>query len=51
MREDIKMELVQAPTGAGKNQGELVAFKIDYDAPKPDSCAAGERQAGIVFYR
>ena len=35
MREDIKMELVQAPPSAGKNQGELVAFKIDYDAPSP----------------
>src|SRR5271166_4727239 len=35
MREDIKMELVQAPSGAGRNQGELVAFKIDYDAPSP----------------
>ena len=37
MREDIKMELVQAPSGAGKNQGELVAFKIDYEAPNPVS--------------
>src|SRR5271157_5320120 len=35
MHEDIKMELVQAPPSAGKNQGELVAFKIDYDAPSP----------------
>ena len=37
MREDIKLELVQSPTGGGKNQGELVAFKIDYDAPKPEA--------------
>src|SRR5208337_2961510 len=35
MREDIKMELVQAPSGAGRNSGELVAFKIDYEAPNP----------------
>ena len=35
MREDIKLELVQAPATAGKNAGELVAFKIDYDAPTP----------------
>jgi polysaccharide chain length determinant protein (PEP-CTERM system associated) len=33
MREDIKLELVQAPATAGKNAGELVAFKIDYEAP------------------
>jgi len=33
MREDIKLELVQAPTTANKNNGDLVAFKIDYDAP------------------
>ena len=35
MRQDIKLELVQAPATAGKNAGELVAFKIDYDAPTP----------------
>jgi protein tyrosine kinase modulator len=35
MRDDIKLELVQAPATAGKNAGELVAFKIDYGAPKP----------------
>ncbi len=35
MREDIKLELVQAPPSAGKNTGELVAFKIDYEAPNP----------------
>ena len=35
MREDIKLELVQAPASAGKNSGELVAFKIDYEAPNP----------------
>src|SRR5208283_4990427 len=32
MRGDIKLELVQAPTSAG---GELVAFKIEYEAPNP----------------
>src|ERR1700690_3922774 len=35
MRQDIKLELVQAPATAGKNAGELGAFKIDYDAPTP----------------
>src|SRR5271165_2748337 len=35
MREDIKLELVQAPPSAGRNSGELVAFKIDYEAPSP----------------
>lgn len=35
MRQDIKLELVQAPATAGKNAGELVAFKIDYEAPSP----------------
>src|SRR5271166_4154880 len=35
MREDIKLELVQAPPSAGRNSGELVAFKIDYEAPNP----------------
>ena len=35
MREDIKLELVQAPASAGKNSGELVAFKINYEASNP----------------
>jgi len=34
MREDIKLELVQAPASAGGNQ-TLVAFKINYEAPNP----------------
>lgn len=34
MREDINLELVQAPAPPGKT-GELVAFKIDYQAPTP----------------
>src|SRR5271169_3414694 len=33
MVEDIKFELVQAPPSAGRNTGDLVAFKIDYEAP------------------
>ena len=35
MREDIKLELVQAPASSGESQGALVAFKIDYEAPNP----------------
>jgi protein tyrosine kinase modulator len=35
MREDIKMEMVQAPPSAGKNAGELVAFKVAYSSPSP----------------
>ena len=35
MREDIHLELVQSPAAGSRNQGELVAFKIDYDAPNP----------------
>src|SRR5271169_425244 len=37
MREDIKMEMVQAPAGSGKNSGELVAFKVSYSSPSPTS--------------
>jgi len=37
MREDIKLELVQAPPTAGKNAGELVAFKIDYEGKSPSA--------------
>ena len=35
MRQDIKLELVQAPSSAGGNEGQLVAFKIKYEAPNP----------------
>jgi len=35
MRGDIKLELVQAPASAGRYGGELVAFKIEYEAPSP----------------
>jgi polysaccharide biosynthesis transport protein len=48
MREDIKMELVQAPSGAGKNQGELVAFKINYDAP--NAVAAQQVNAKLATF-
>jgi polysaccharide chain length determinant protein (PEP-CTERM system associated) len=48
MREDIKMELVQAPSGAGKNAGELVAFKINYDAP--NAVAAQQVNAKLASF-
>jgi len=48
MREDIKMELVQAPAGSGKNAGELVAFKIDYDAP--NAVAAQQVNAKLASF-
>ena len=48
MREDIKMELVQAQMGAGKNAGELVAFKIDYEAP--NAVAAQQVNAKLASF-
>jgi len=48
MREDIKMEMVQAPAGTGKNAGELVAFKLAYSSPSPTS--AQQVNASLVSF-
>ncbi|SRR5271166_1860163 len=48
MREDIKMDLVQAPPSAGKNAGELVAFKVAYSSPSPTS--AQQVNAALVSF-
>src|SRR5271166_462654 len=48
MRDDIKMELVQAPPSAGKNAGELVAFKVSYSSPSPTS--AQQVNASLVSF-
>ena len=48
MREDIKLELVQAPASAGKQTGELIAFKIDYDAP--NAIAAQQVNAKLASF-
>ncbi|MGO9518211.1 MAG: GumC family protein [Candidatus Korobacteraceae bacterium] len=49
MREDIKMELVQAPSAGGKNQGELVAFKINYEAPNPTAAQQVNAKLATFF--
>jgi polysaccharide chain length determinant protein (PEP-CTERM system associated) len=49
MVEDIKFELVQAPPSAGRNTGELVAFKIDYEAPNPASAQAVNAKLASFF--
>src|SRR5271165_2521154 len=48
MREDIKLELVQAPPSAGRNTGDLVAFKIDYEAP--NATAAQQVNAKLASF-
>src|SRR5271157_5791847 len=48
MRDDIKMELVQAPPSAGKSAGELVAFKVAYSSPSPTS--AQQVNAALVSF-
>lgn len=48
MRDDIKMEMVQAPPGTGKNAGELVAFKVTYRSPSPTS--AQQVNASLVSF-
>jgi polysaccharide chain length determinant protein (PEP-CTERM system associated) len=48
MRDDIKMEMVQAPPGVGKNAGELVAFKVSYSSPSPTS--AQQVNASLVSF-
>src|SRR5271157_339514 len=49
MREDIKLELVQAPPSAGRNSGELVAFKIDYEAPNPTAAQQVNAKLATFF--
>ncbi len=48
MRDDIKLDLVQAPPSAGKNAGELVAFKVDYSSPNP--VTAQQVNASLVSF-
>ena len=47
MRSDISMELVQAPATGGK-QGDLIAFKIAYEAPNPQ--AAQQVNASLASF-
>jgi len=49
MVEDIHFDLVQAPPSAGRNTGELVAFKIDYEAPNPTSAQAVNAKLASFF--